>query len=124
MDKLHRKIMELEMELSLLRENMVYLLSSIGSINDTLADIRRWQKWNDNSEILQELRDMMIESFNESECKNLCFDIGVSYESLPGTTIDDKCRELVLHQKRRNRVDVLVTRCRELRPGVRWPDVI
>ncbi len=124
MDKLHRKIIELEMELSLLQESVSYMLSSIGSINDTLADIRRWQKWNDNSGILQELRDKMIKSFNESECRNLCFDVGVSYESLPGQTIEDKCRELVLYQKRRNKIDVLVKRCRELRPGVRWPDVI
>lgn len=124
MSELHRKIMELEMEIALLRESMAYMLSTIGSINDTLADIRRWQKWNDNSEILQDIRDNMIESFNESECRDLCFDIGVSYESLPGKTIDDKCRELVLHQKRRNKIDALVKRCRELRPGTNWPDVL
>lgn len=115
-----QKIAELENELALLRGGLTHVLANI---NDTLLGIEKWQKWND-VEALRSLRESMIDSFDEGECHSLCFDLGVNFDSLPGDTLDDKCRELILYQRRRGRLMELVERCRELRPAGRWPDVI
>ena len=66
------------------------------------------------------LRKNLVEWFNDSELHDLCFDMGVDYESLKGEAKSDKARELVAYCERRQIVPDLVVKCKELRPNVSW----
>jgi tetratricopeptide (TPR) repeat protein len=70
-----------------------------------------------------QLRRVLDEYFNETELRNLCFDMGIDYEGLSSGGKADKARELIAHCERRGQVDELERRCRELRPNVNWLDV-
>jgi hypothetical protein len=72
---------------------------------------------------LQKLRDKIIEGFNLSEVRDLCFNLNVQYENLEGTTLNDKARELVEYCKRQGSLPELVTHCKELRPRISWQEV-
>lgn len=63
-----------------------------------------------------ELRDRLNRFFNENELRDLCFDLGMDYESLPDQTKAGKARELVAYFERRGDLNRLIDRCRELRP--------
>jgi tetratricopeptide (TPR) repeat protein len=60
--------------------------------------------------------------FNKSELRTLCFDLSINYENLPGDTLADKVRELIIFCHRYGQIAVLVNQCRELRPVVSWPN--
>ncbi len=66
------------------------------------------------------LRQNLVAAFNDSELRDLCFDMNVDYESLNGENKADKARELIAFCERRQSVPDLVARCRELRPKVEW----
>jgi uncharacterized protein YjbI with pentapeptide repeats len=66
------------------------------------------------------LRQNLVAAFNESELRDLCFDMNVDYESLNGENKADKARELVAFCERRQSMPDLVARCRELRPNTSW----
>ena len=53
------------------------------------------------------LRKILIESYNDSELRDLCLDLDVDYESLPGEGRAAKARELVYYLERRNRTPEL-----------------
>lgn len=67
-----------------------------------------------------ELRQILIDYFDEGELQNLTFDLSVDYENLPGKTKGDKARELIAFLERRGRVSELVQACRQLRPNAPW----
>ena len=67
-----------------------------------------------------ELRQNLVAAFNDSELRDLCFDMNVDYESLNGENKADKARELVAYCERRQSVPGLVAKCQELRPKVSW----
>jgi len=69
-----------------------------------------------------QLRRVLDEYFNETELRNLCFDIGIDYEGLSSGGKADKARELIAHCERHVRVDELERRCRKLRPNAPWTD--
>ncbi|MCB8980772.1 MAG: pentapeptide repeat-containing protein [Ardenticatenaceae bacterium] len=70
---------------------------------------------------LDVLRLMIINHFTISELKDLCFTLGINYESLPGeNTINDKARELITFSRRHGRLDDLVESLSEYRPRVTW----
>lgn len=64
------------------------------------------------------LRKLLVDYFNESELRTLCFDLEVNYESLLGDTIGDKARELILYLRRRDLIQRLLNLCKELRPQI------
>jgi hypothetical protein len=66
------------------------------------------------------LRRNLVAAFNDSELRDLCFDMNVDYESLSGENKADKARELIAFCERRQSVPDLVARCWELRPKVEW----
>ena len=72
---------------------------------------------------MQELRVLLIESFDLEELHGLCFDLGINFDSLGGSTIDSKARELISICRRQNRLPDLLAACRQQRPHVIWPDV-
>ncbi len=65
---------------------------------------------------LTELRDFITKYFDYNELRDLCFDLGIDHESLPGESKSAKARELVAYCQRRNRLAELEVICRRLRP--------
>ena len=66
------------------------------------------------------LKEILRTYFNESELRDLCFEMAIVYEDVPGQALIDKARELVLYCERIGRVDELVTACRARRPNAPW----
>lgn len=63
-----------------------------------------------------ELRDVLATAFSLDELKDLCQDLDVNYENIPGDTLRAKARELVLYFQRHSRFDDLVAAARRIRP--------
>ncbi len=70
--------------------------------------------------VFAELRDKIAFHFNIGELQNLCFDLSIKYENLPGNTLDDKSRELVDYCVRHGRIENLIDRLKYLRSSVAW----
>ena len=70
---------------------------------------------------LAQLRRQLTSLFNESELRNLCFDLGVDYESLPARSKDGTARELIAHMQRNGRLPELIKMGRQLRSQALWP---
>ena len=66
---------------------------------------------------LPSLRDILVTYFNDSELRDLCFDLGIEYENLGGDNKSAKARELVAYCQRHDRLPDLETACRRLRPN-------
>jgi hypothetical protein len=66
---------------------------------------------------LPQLRDFITRNFNDSELRDLCFDLGIEYENLGGDNKSAKARELVAYCQRHGRLTELETTCRRLRPN-------
>jgi hypothetical protein len=67
-----------------------------------------------------DLRPMLEESFDESELRTLCFDLGVNYDDLPGEGKSSKARELISYLERRGRIRELVDYATRVRPNKPW----
>lgn len=68
----------------------------------------------DRSRLLEQIRAL----FSDGELRDLCLDLGVDYESLPGGGKGDKARELLLLMERLGRLPDLVRRVTEVRPHI------
>ncbi len=68
-----------------------------------------------------QLRQQLTDYFSDGELRDLCFDLGIDYESLPGTHKGERARELILHMERRRDTERLLQACRRLRPALEWP---
>jgi hypothetical protein len=73
---------------------------------------------------LIELRERIIEYFNQDEVHALCSDLDVDYDTLEGTGKASKARELVAYLERRGRIRELMKRLEQLRPHVSWDDTL
>ena len=69
---------------------------------------------------LAKFQTLMIKHFNESELHDLCFDLGIAAEILPGRGKAAKVRELIAYCQRYHRLEELVKKCKEERPSVIW----
>jgi hypothetical protein len=69
---------------------------------------------------LATLRQMIITYFNDSELRDLCFDLQIDYESLEGQGKASKARELIAYVVRYRRTAELIAVCRRLRPEADW----
>lgn len=70
------------------------------------------------------LRQVITKHFSDSELRDLCFDLNIDYENLPGQGKGDKARELVAYVGRHNRIAELVKEVRSLRPNADWPNTM
>lgn len=70
---------------------------------------------------LARIRDQMIQVFDKSELKTLCFDLGVAADDLPSETRTALAQSLVAYCYQRQRLPELLRLCRTLRPHVSWP---
>jgi hypothetical protein len=73
--------------------------------------------------ILSEIRKLIDKHFNEEELRTLCFDLNMDYDGLPARGKTGKVRELIADCERKGLLDELLTKVRELRPNVQWPDL-
>jgi len=62
---------------------------------------------------VKELRSLLIESFDLEELHSLCFDLDINFDSLAGSTIDSKARELIAYCQRHLRLSDLLAACRQ-----------
>lgn len=69
------------------------------------------------------LRDLLLESFNEDEFRDLCFVLRLDYDDLSGTNRSSRARELVNLCERDGRLDELLTEAERLRPRTDWQSV-
>lgn len=69
---------------------------------------------------LRHLRDILTTYFNESELRDLCFDLNIDYDNIPGRGKADKARELIVYAQRHNILDELLLAGQRLRPSVNW----
>ena len=56
-----------------------------------------------------QMRQSLVESFDDNELRDLCFDLRIDYESLPGDGKSAKASELVQYCDRHKRLDELHT---------------
>jgi hypothetical protein len=70
------------------------------------------------------LRQIFTDHFNDGELRNLCQDLNIDYESLPGHGKADKARELVAYVRRYGRATELVAWGRHHRLDVDWRGII
>jgi AAA+ ATPase superfamily predicted ATPase len=66
------------------------------------------------------LRQRLLDYFDESELRNLAFDLNIDYEILAGESKSSKVSELIAYMERHGRVHELVAICRKLRPKISW----
>ena len=59
--------------------------------------------------------------FTSSELQDLCFEMGVAYDDLPGVDRSSKARELVMRVERAGRLGELLELVRQEYPAVTWP---
>ncbi len=64
----------------------------------------------------RQLQESLLKAYNLDELMQLCFDLDVDYENLPGQTKSAKTRELVQYMGRNGRLDVLEAQLRH-KPG-------
>jgi hypothetical protein len=66
---------------------------------------------------LLKLRELLLNEFSESELISLCQDIGLDYQALPGTGTFGKTREIIEVARAQDKLRVLQSRLRELKPA-------
>jgi hypothetical protein len=69
------------------------------------------------------LRRTLAERFGLEDLRNLCFDLGVDYNALPGEGTAAKARELVAAFERRQALTELVRCGQQVRPDIAWDDL-
>jgi hypothetical protein len=62
------------------------------------------------------LRDFLVAHFNDNDLRDLCFEIGIEDEDVPGDTRSAKAREIVRYCQRHTRLEDLKAACAQLRP--------
>lgn len=67
------------------------------------------------------LRRNLSQYFGLAELRTLCFDIGLDWEDLEGTTKSTKVESLIIAVERIGRLDELLQLAGHLRPNVKWP---
>jgi formylglycine-generating enzyme required for sulfatase activity len=67
-----------------------------------------------------ELRRLINEKFNESELRNLYFDLDIGYDDFSSGGKLDKVRELILWAERNSQDDNLISKLEIAKPGVLW----
>ncbi len=76
------------------------------------------------NELLVELRNVFRERLSLSELADLCQDLGFSIEDLPGTSRNEKARELAAYLGRRDLIGKLATVGPNLLPDVPWLEIL
>lgn len=117
------QIREVDTAVSDLKFQLLELRTEVQQLRRQRDEKRPRPKLKLNSDELQtrsELQDVLIEFFNEEDLKNLAFDMGIDYESLPADGKQGKARELIVQTQRDGRLWMLLAECEKARPNVDW----
>jgi len=76
------------------------------------------------NELLIELRNVFRERFNLSDLADLCQELGIDIENLPGTSRNEKARELAAYLGRRDMVGKLAVVGPKGWPDVPWREIL
>ena len=76
------------------------------------------------NELLIELRNIFRERFNLSDLSDLCQELGIDIENLPGTSRNEKARELAAYLGRRDMVGKLAVVGPKSYPDVPWLEIL
>jgi hypothetical protein len=71
---------------------------------------------------LAELRQLLVQHFDQDELKTICFDLSVDYDALQGEGKNAKAREFILHMKNHGRIHELENEVIKQRPDISWPN--
>ncbi len=63
---------------------------------------------------------LVVRYFNADELRDLCLELEVDFDNLPGVRKANKSRELLSYLKRDNRIEEFVATCSRLRPNAPW----
>ena len=74
-----------------------------------------------NREERNELRLLLDKHFDDGELHDLCFELEIEYENLPGAAKKDRVRALVSYCERHVCLEELLAACHHLRPKADWP---
>ncbi|MBK8900111.1 MAG: tetratricopeptide repeat protein [Anaerolineaceae bacterium] len=66
------------------------------------------------------LRQLLRTAFSEAELRDLCFDIRLDYEELPGRSKLEKIPELIAYCERVGNFPDFIARCQAMRPRLDW----
>lgn len=80
------------------------------------------EAWTLSPRYLTQLRQNLVNYFDEDELRTLCSDLRVDYEDLPGQGKSGKARGLVAFLERHGYLPELVKTCSQQRPHVSWED--
>ena len=72
---------------------------------------------------LTKLRDQINEAFDEEELRDLCFELGVDYESLGGRGKAANVREFIIYCQRHHLFSQLQTALTQVRPNINWASI-
>jgi hypothetical protein len=93
-------------------------------LEETIHGRRKAQqemKGMDNFQQRSRLIQLLEYCFNESELRDLCLELGVDYDVLPGVGKAHKARELVFwSERRKSGIEKVVQVCSALRPKAPW----
>ena len=70
--------------------------------------------------MINEMRRLVAKHFNLAELKDLCHDLKVEYEDIPGNTRFEKANELVSYCERFGQIDDLIHLCKSKRERINW----
>jgi hypothetical protein len=70
----------------------------------------------DATELRLRLRAVLDAVFSENDLRDLCFDMDIDYDNLPGSGKSARARELILYCENRGRLNELTDHVRRLRP--------
>ena len=67
--------------------------------------------------------NQLVEAFSTSELKDLCFDLGINYDNLPGDRLSSKIEAVLVELHKQKRFALLVAYLERERSGFTWPIV-
>ncbi len=66
------------------------------------------------------LRQNMVDYLSESEIRTICFDMGLDFNLLPGRSLADKIRELIIYCEKRKLIPDLLEQCAAVNHTIDW----
>jgi len=67
------------------------------------------------------LLSLMEEHFSVDDIEDICFELGVFHDKLPGIGVRGKSRSLIQHFEQRTEIYKLLDEIKQRRPHIEWP---
>jgi hypothetical protein len=77
----------------------------------------------DDHNVMRKVRQLISQFFDDNELRDLCFDLDIQYENLPGDNKLGKVRELLQYVTRHQKLPDLMETLKRLRSELPWPSL-